>query len=256
MAAHVSGLATTPVKSTRIAPVQSIDLDELGARGNRSFCVIDAAGRMLNAKRQAKLQSVCSSYDPETGRLALEFPDGSRVEHTVEYGTELSIRFFSHVSNARLLVGPWAQALSDHIGTPLRLVEPEVGVDRGADGSVSVISRASLAHFAQVAEKESVDPRRFRMLIEIDGVGPYAEDSWIGRTLRIGSAVVSINGNVGRCLVTGLDPETGVRTLPTLDLLGSYRTTVDTTEPLPFGVFGSVVSPGTVSIGDPITVEE
>jgi hypothetical protein len=39
-----------------------------------------------------------------------------------------------------------------------------------------------------------VDGRRFRMLFEIDGVGPHEEDSWIGHEVQIGHAVVADRG--------------------------------------------------------------
>lgn len=254
MGAHVSGLATTAVKSTRVVPVERIELDQFGARGNRAFCVIDARGRMLNAKRHGALQTVCSAQDD--GQLVLTFPDGSQAAGPLQYGDTLAIKFFSHTCDAQLLVGPWSRALSDYIGEPLRIVKPEVGVDRGRTGGVSIISRASVADLAEVATEDAVDVRRFRMLIEVDGVAPYEEDSWVGRKVMIGPALVVIHGNVGRCLVTGLDPETGVPTLPTLDLLGSYRRELETTEPLPFGIYGEVVEPGPVAIGDPIAVED
>jgi MOSC domain-containing protein len=253
MGARVSGLATTAVKSTRLATVERIELDRSGARGNRAFCVVDEQGRMINAKRQGSLQTVCASQ--QDGRLELTFPDGSRAAGPLEYGGTLAIKFFSHACDAKLLVGPWSQALSDYIGEPLRVVQPEIGVDRGRTGGVSVISRASIAHLAEVAAEDSVDPRRFRMLIEVDGVAPHEEDSWVRRKVRIGPALVMMHGNVGRCLVTGLDPETGVPTLPTLDLLGSYRRELETTEPLPFGIYGEVLEPGPVAVGDAVAVE-
>ena len=233
--------------------MERIELDELGARGNRAFCVIDDRGRMVNAKRFASLLTVRSRH--RDGELVLTFPDGSLAGGPVQYGETLPIKFFSHECEARLLVGPWTEALSDYIGKPLRLVEPEVGVDRGRDGGVSVISRASVQHLAEVAAEDSVDVRRFRMLIEVDGVAPYEEDSWVGRKVRIGPTLVAMHGNVGRCLITGLDPESGITTLPTLDLLGSYRRDLETTEPLPFGIYGEVLEPGPVVIGDPVAVQ-
>ena len=43
--------------------------------------------------------------------------------------------------------------------------------------------------------------------------------------------------------------------LDTLKVLGDYRGDVDTTEPLPFGVWGDVLEPGRVRLGDPVTPE-
>ncbi len=50
--------------------------------------------------------------------------------------------------------------------------------------------------------------------------------------------------NVGRCAVTTLDPETGIRDLDTLGTIAAYRADVPTREPLPFGVWCEVVAPG------------
>lgn len=255
MSPIVTGLALTPVKATRIGEVERIELDTLGARGNRAFCVIDGRDRMVNGKVFAALQTVVSAFDVEAGELTLTFPDGAAVAGVVRYGEALPIRFFSQVCEARLLAGPWSDALSKFIGAPLRLVAPEVGVDRGRQGGVSLISRASVQDLAEVAARDSVDVRRFRMLIEIDGCKPYEEDSWVGRQLRIGSALVAMRGNVGRCLITSRDPDTARTDLHTLDLLASYRGEIETTEPLPFGIHGEVLEPGVVSLGDPVLLD-
>jgi uncharacterized protein YcbX len=251
----VSALATTPVKGTRVRQVDRVDLDELGARGNRAFHVIDARGRMVNGKQVGTLQAVVADWDPDAGRLVMSFPDGQWVEGPVRYGETLSTRFFSLELEARVLDGPWAGALSEFVGQPVRLVEPEIAIDRGRQGSVSVISRASLQRLAEVAGEDTVDPRRFRMLIEVDGVPAHAEDAWVGRRVRIGPALVAMHGNVGRCLVTSRNPETGDIDLPTLDALGRYRRELVTTEPLPFGIYGEVLEPGPVAVGDPVSLE-
>ncbi len=90
------------------------------------------------------------------------------------------------------------------------------------------------------------------MLIEVDGVDAHAEDRWLGQRLQVGGAVLRFDGHVGRCLVTTRDPETGVVTLPTLDLLRGYRRDLESTEPLPFGIYGRVLRPGTVRVGDTV----
>jgi MOSC domain-containing protein YiiM len=40
--------------------------------------------------------------------------------------------------------------------------------------------------------------------------------------------------------------------MPTLDLLRAYRAGLESTEPLPFGVYGRVLRPGTVRVGDTV----
>ena len=254
MTVTVTALAVTPVKALRLLVVEAIELGIDGARDNRRFCVIDERGRMLNGKMVGELQTVIASFDAAAGELSLRFPDGSRVRGPVAHGEPLEISFFSHACGAHALDGPWAAALSDHLGRTVRLVEPERGVDRGREGGVSVVSRASMQRLAREAGATSVDARRFRMLIEIDGVEAHAEDGWVGRRIRIGAAEVAFNGHVGRCLTTSRDPETGEPTLATLDLLRGYRGELDTTEPLPFGIYGEVVTPGAVRVGDAVAL--
>src|SRR5436305_251563 len=70
----------------------------------------------------------------------------------------------------------------------------------------------------------------------------------------LGDAVVRFGGHVGRCLITSRDPDTGVIDLPTLDILGRYRGELKATEPLPFGIYGRVLEPGAVRVGDVVTL--
>ena len=252
----VTGLSLTPVKAMRVVAVDRIELGPLGARGNRTFCVVDDRDRMVNGKTVAALQTVLADFDADAGELGLVFADGTEIRAELAFGATLPIRFFSHRCDARELQGPWSEALSEQLGRPLRLFAPEVGVDRGRRGAVSLISQGSLRRLAREAGEDTLDPRRFRMLIEIDGLDPHAEDAWVGRRVRVGDALLTIHGHVGRCLITSRDPESGQVTLPTLDLLGSYRRELDSTEPLPFGIYGEVLEPGAVAIGDAVALAD
>ena len=248
MSVTITALYTAAIKGTRLLSVDQVVLDERGATGDRKFFVADERNRMRNGKQLGSLQAVVARFDPP--RLALEFPDGSVVEGEIELGEPVPTQFFSHQVVGREVLGPWSQALSDFCGQPLRLLESGSAVDRGAKGPVSLISRGSLRRIGEQAGAEPLDARRFRMMIEVDGVAPHAEDEWLGRRLQVGTAVLRFDGNVGRCLVTTRDPETGEATVPTLDLLRAYRTEIETTEPLPFGIYGRVLRPGTLRVGD------
>jgi len=101
---------------------------------------------------------------------------------------------------------------------------------------------------------DSVDGRRFRMNFGVEGVDAHEEDTWIGRRLRIGEAVVIPQGNVGRCVITTQNPDTAVSDLDTLKGLAAYRQEIETTEPLPFGVHAAVVQAGRVRVGDAVSL--
>jgi uncharacterized protein len=248
----VSTLSVTPIKGTRLRTVEAIELGPLGAAGDRRFYVIDERGRMVNGKVVVDLQTVVADWSEDTRELALAFPDGTRVAGIVDGGREVATTFFSQPRDAIVPDGPWSQALSDHFGRPLRLVRTDSAVDRGHDGGVSLVSSASVARFAEVADRDQVDARRFRMLIEIDGIDAHAEDGWVGRRVRVGESELAFHGHVGRCAITTRDPDTAERDIPTLDLLRSYRADLDTTEPLPFGIYGQVLRGGRIAIGDPV----
>jgi hypothetical protein len=89
------------------------------------------------------------------------------------------------------------------------------------------------------------------MLFEIDGVAPHDEDEWLGTQVQVGDAVLMLNGDVGRCVVTTQDPATGVTDFDTLGTLARYRRE-GRNEPLPFGVYGAVAVPGRVRVGDSV----
>ncbi len=249
----MTALATTPVKGLRISARNEVMLERAGVSDNRRFYLIDERARMVNGKRIGILSAVRADYDSDAALLTVIFPDGSQASDIVRLGEEIQTRFFSRKPVARLVVGPWSRALSSYTGTHLRLVQadPGGGVDRGAAGAVSLISEASVLRLQSLAGGRSVDSRRFRMLIEVAGPQAHEEDEWVGRTARMGEALVAVRGHVGRCLVTSQNPDSGVVDLPTLELL-SYRRGLETTEPLAFGVFGEVLEPGPIRLGDAV----
>lgn len=255
MASRLAWITVAPVKGLALSQREEVQLEPFGVREDRRFHLIDAAGRLLNGKQYGELFQVSAEWNEEAGRLALTFPGGNRIAGVVELGEPVTTLFYGRPVEGRLVAGPWSEALSTHARRPLRLVqplEPGAGVDRDG-GGVTLLSTASLEALRTAAGiAEQVDPRRFRMLLGVDGAEAHEEDSWVDRRVRVGAATVLVRGNVGRCVVTSRHPDTGVRNLPTLDVIADYRDGVETTEPLPFGVWAEVAEPGRVRLGDPV----
>ena len=65
---------------------------------------------------------------------------------------------------------------------------------------------------------------------------------------------VYASGNVRmrdeRCVVTTLDPITGIKDFNTLRMIADYRT--DQPKEVNFGVYGTVVQPGEITVGDEV----
>jgi uncharacterized protein len=260
MPGTVAWISVTPVKGLRLRHRDEVQLTEQGVPGDRAFFIVDERGAMVSATRLGPLVAVVPEHDPGTGRLALRFPGGEEVEGRVELGEPEDVRFSRLGLRARPVLGPFSSALSDHCGRSLRLFSapPErPGVDRGSVGAATLLSVASLERLrAQAGVSEPIDPRRFRMTFGIEGLEPHEEDGWIGRDVSVGATLLRVMGNVGRCAATTRQPDTGVVDFKTLHHLKAYRDEVPTTEPLPFGVYASVVRPGRVRVGDVVQPAE
>ena len=74
--------------------------------------------------------------------------------------------------------------------------------------------------------------------------------------LRLGDVVARVGGPVKRCAATTRHPDTGVINLQTLRMIGAYRGRQQSAFGLGFnfGVYADVVTPGSIRVGDVITV--
>jgi uncharacterized protein YcbX len=212
---------------------------------------------------------VTPEHDQVAGTLTLRFPDGSTVSGEVEAGAPEPVTFFGNEEMAQPLAGEFSAAISAHVRQELRLMkspEGRGGVDRGKWGGVTLLGAGSLEQLREsgrdfncVEASEAGDPdpgpidqRRFRMTFGLEGTVPFEEDRWIGNEVRVGDALVKVAAHVGRCAVTTRDPMSGETDLKTLHFLKHSRDDVESFEPLPFGVYGEVIQPGTVRLGDPV----
>jgi uncharacterized protein YcbX len=251
----VSRLSIAPVKGMALLHPEEIRLESFGVAANRRFHVIDEDGRRYGQLRNDTLVQIVPEYDAEAKRLALRFPDGIVVDGTLDLGGAVVTDFYGRPVPGRLVEGPWSEAVSRFVGRGLRLVRtdaPGAGVDRDL-GPVTMLSDASLAELARQTGHDSVDARRFRMLVGIAGCEPHEEDGWLGGRVRVGEAVVRLHEQVARCAITTQSPETGVPDFDTLREISRYRgTREDNGKHIDFGVFGEVEQPGLVRVGDPV----
>jgi uncharacterized protein YcbX len=179
----------------------------------------------------------------------MRFPDGSSAEGSaLPVGERLNIKLFDRTVPARAIDPAFTEAargvVDDETLSVLRVDEPEFA---GGGHRASVISLASVVDVGSRGGDVRLDPRRFRMLIELDGLEAYAEDGWRGRRLHLGGAVLRLGQGVHRCVMTNLAPDTGENDFDTLTVLAQHRKVG--TELL-LGVYGDVEQPGRIEVGD------
>ncbi|MEX0755440.1 MAG: MOSC domain-containing protein [Actinomycetota bacterium] len=245
----VQRISVTPVKGTTLHHPDEIQIERFGVRGNRRFLFVDPRRTTYNAGRLGPLMGVRA--DVEGDSLTFTLPDGSSLCGAVHPGGEVvELDMWGRTLLVRRVPGPWDEAISSLVGLPLRLVEPVEPGDGNDDEPITLVSLASVAALATEAGADHVDAGRFRMTLDIDGVGAHEEDSWAGRRIRVGSAVLRVGDQVPRCVLTTWDPGSGDRDLDTLRIIRKYRGR--THDGLPFGMYASVIEPGVVRAGDEI----
>jgi uncharacterized protein YcbX len=97
-------------------------------------------------------------------------------------------------------------------------------------------------------ERTGGDARRYRpnIVLETDGIG-LVEEEWLGATVSIGSCVLHVSEAVERCVMPTFHQDGLPRTPGLLRFLVQRNETR-------LGVYAKVNSPGTVRLGDAVTV--
>jgi uncharacterized protein len=244
----VARISLTPVKCFHLEHPLEVTLGLDGVRGNRLFLLVGAGGERLRSSATPWPVVVHAEYDQVADTLEMHLPGGVVVAGSAAAsGDELVLEVGGRRQRVRIVPGPWAEALSELGGRPVELARVE------RDGlamvePVTIVSSASISRLSSEAGQE-VDARKFRSLFELDGCEAHEEDTWEGRRVRLGEALVEIGDPVIRCAVTTRDADTGERDLDTLRLIASYRGQGPDGE-IWFARYGRVVEPGRVRVGD------
>ena len=219
----IARLYRFPVKGMTPAPVDHLEVSAAGAvAGDRvlGFLFADAGeeerpgwwGKNSFATMQNTpgLARVDCRFDSDTRRLTVTHEGNELVSGDVSDDTD---RARLEQAVTALVEAFEENPLAGHPErTPLRLVgdgaEPRFH-DRTSK-HITLVAAASIEALAQRIGA-AVDERRFRMNVTIEGVEPWAELDWIGRTVRIGGAPFEVTGPVVRCLATHANPVTGER---------------------------------------------
>ena len=250
---RLARLNVTPLKGTALAHPASAFLSETGIPGNRRFHFVDARGRLFSGGAHGPLVQLRATFDPAAETLLLVLPDGSSVTAPADrLGAAHLTDFWGRPVPGRFVEGPIDEAASAWAGRPLRLVRDDREGDGPDEHRLSLVSWASVRDLGARSGRPDLDPRRFRMNLELDGCEPLQEDGWEGRLIRVGEAELRVLGPVPRCVVTTQDPDTGRKDFDTLKRIAEYRPLMTDPRGVPFGMYAEVERPGRVAVGDAV----
>jgi uncharacterized protein len=227
---HVTALWRYPVKSMQAEALDAVEVSWHGLAGDRRWAFIrDGQVRSGFPWLTMRERPELARYQPrlaDPGR-----PDASAVLVRTPSGGELDVA---------------DPALAAELGPAVRVIKQDRGVFDALP--LSVLTTQALAGLGQLAGLD-LAAQRFRPNILVDTPGPgFPEDGWVGTTLRLGGLRMRVDKPDQRCVVVTIDPVT-------LDRDRSVLATIARQRRNQFGVYGSIVQPGRVAVGDPVELE-
>ncbi len=125
-------------------------------------------------------------------------------------------------------------------------LSPETDVPHFDDGAVSLIGTATLDWCARELDVDA-DPRRLRVNLVVETDEPFIEETWFGRRLTAGSAVLAPVQRVERCRTIDLAQDGVEERTRWLKGLGATRD-------LRVAVYCDVAETGELAVGDTVAL--
>jgi uncharacterized protein YcbX len=213
---HVAELWRYPAKSLRGELLQEAEVLRTGIRGDREIVVVSKSRQRVITSR---------THHRLLGLQGAISPDTQKATiNGIPWDSPAALALVEEaVGEAARLVHVTGTARFDIL--PLLVA---------TDGAINVLG---------------LDRRRFRPNIFIGGVEGLTERQWEGKQLRIGEVEIHAAQLRARCVMTTYDPDTLVQDR---DVLFRIVKEFDGTMALDC----SVIKPGTIRVGDVVTVSE
>jgi uncharacterized protein YcbX len=237
----VKGLSADPLSSVNLAAGEMIAYDRAWAIENGPGRFDPEAPRhlpkihFLMLMRDERLASLETRFDEETETLTI-----IRAGKPVVRGCLAS-------RSGRALIEQFIAAyMAESLrGAPRIVSSPGHHFSDVREKCLHLISLASVREIERGVGRP-LSPLRFRPNLVIDGLDPWVEASWVGKSLRAGEASLAVLERTERCAATNVDPATGARDMDIPAVLARKWGHFD------FGVYAKVVRGGKVAVGDGI----
>ncbi len=229
---HVLRVARYPVKSMGGESLRAAEVGRTGLLHDREYAVYGEDRKLASGKHSRRFRRM----DPVFDLVAAQ--RGDHMVVTLTDGTEVIVG--QDGSDA---------VLSQHFGEAVALLR-ETDIVHQDQAQLSIVGSATLDELGRhEGDGRPLDPRHLRANLVVSTQRPYAEEDWVGRELLIGSVHLRVDEPIERCRMVGV-AQVG---LPARD--GMLKA-ISEHHDLLAGIYASVVRPGTIAVGDVVTVQD
>ncbi|WP_310587862.1 MOSC domain-containing protein [Dyadobacter luteus] len=225
-----------PVKSLAGIRLSEAEVQSRGLRFDRRWMIVDEEGVFLTQRTFSKMALIDVTLESNTIRLHSR-TDKSFIDIPLqpEHPLEISVKVWDDVVPALTVSKTADEWLSKQLEKQVTLVVMPDSTKRKADPKYAkndenvsfadgfpylIISQAALDNLNRKIDSD-LEMKRFRPNFVISGTEPHAEDNW--SLLQIGDIEFEIVKPCARCVLTTIDPETGIKGAEPLKTLAGYR---------------------------------
>ena len=261
MSATISSINYCPVKSVSFQTIEKCEIKkDVGIIGDRIFAFakdLDLDKAQLFEKspeeRKGKWNKVLTlKNSPVLNKYNFLFKD-NKLTLTFKDKEILTINS-SELSERQLLSNKIVE-LENSLKKPIVLMKNEelpffdTSISNKVDfvNSVSLLNIQSINDFQKKIDKK-VEISRFRGNICIDGIKPWEERKWIGKTIKIDNISFKVEKNIPRCVAINLKPATDDNSL---NLLQSLKKNYNHFE---MGIYLTALDDGEINLGDKVEI--
>jgi uncharacterized protein YcbX len=261
MSATISSINYCPVKSVSFQTIEKCEIKkDVGIIGDRIFAFakdLDLDKAQLFEKspeeRKGKWNKVLTlKNSPVLNKYNFLFKE-NKLTLTFKDKEILTINA-SELSERQLLSNKILE-LENSLKKPIVLMKNEelpffdTSISNKVDfvNSVSLLNIQSINDFQKKIDKK-VEISRFRGNICIDGIKPWEERKWIGKSIKIDNISFKVEKNIPRCVAINLKPATDDNSL---NLLQSLKKNYNHFE---MGIYLTALDDGEINLGDKVKI--
>ena len=255
MSCLISSINYSPVKSLSFQGIKMCEVREgLGILNDRVFAfsrIIDSKKAQLVEKNPnlRNLNNFLSlKNSPVLNKYNFEYKENKLV---LKLGDKELISALANDKEQRLLFVNELTKLENSLIKPITLLQNSEFPFFDTTHSDKVFNSISLINLNGIDDfgkkiNETIEPQRFRGNFYVNGIDPWEERKWIGKTITINDILFKVERHIPRCVAINLKPKTDDNGL---NLLQSLKKTYNHFD---MGIYLRALNNGKVEVGNKV----